>query len=370
LNQDFVRLEHLSKRFRARSGLQPAVDDVSLSIAKGESLTLLGPSGCGKTTILRMIAGLEQPDHGSIFIGNETVVSTETGVDLPPERRRIGMVFQSYAIWPHMTVGQNVGFPLRVRRVSSAEKRERVRQALALVGLSALEDQPATQLSGGQQQRVALARALVHEPSLLLLDEPLSNLDVKLREQMRVELKLLQARLNVTLIHVTHDQTEALSLSDRIVILNAGRVEQIGAPRELYENPRTPFVRDFLGKSVTLAGRIRSAANGSLAIELNGHPDALLQVPAGTGPLIAPGRDVEISVRPEAVRLGHPADSQSEYPLKAVVEAVLYQGERSECEVRIGDAIFSIYLPSSARVSPGETVDLVIAAGSVRVWPK
>jgi len=370
LNQDFVRLERLSKRFRARSGLHPAVDDVSLSIAKGESLTLLGPSGCGKTTILRMIAGLEQPDQGTIHIGDETVVSTEEGIDLPPEQRKIGMVFQSYAIWPHMTVGQNVGFPLRVRRVSSADKRERVRQALALVGLAALEDQPATQLSGGQQQRVALARALIHEPSLLLLDEPLSNLDVKLREQMRIELKLLQTRLDITLIHVTHDQTEALSLSDRIVILNAGRVEQIGAPRELYEHPGTPFVRDFLGKSVTLAGRVRGVANGSLAIELHGNPGVILNVPAGTDPLVAPDSEVDISVRPEAVRLGHPTDARSEWALKAVVEAVLYQGERSECEVRIGKDIFSIYLPSAARVSRGETIELAIAAGDLRVWPK
>src|SRR5579862_4809811 len=229
LPQGFVRLDRLSKRF----GPLTAVEDLSLEIGKGEAVTLLGPSGCGKTTTLRMIAGLETPNTGTISFNGIPVVSIADGINLPPERRKIGMVFQSYAIWPHMSVAQNVAFPLKVRHVPAAEIRARVAAALAMMGLAGLDDRPATRLSGGQQQRVALARALIHEPALLLLDEPLSNLDphllaqlhveiaqrlveqqqrrlVKLREQMRVELRLLQARLGLSLVYVTHDQTEAL----------------------------------------------------------------------------------------------------------------------------------------------------------------
>ena len=264
MTRAFVHLDRLSKRY----GAIVAVSKLSLEVARGEALTLLGPSGCGKTTTLRMIAGLETPDQGEISFDGVPVVSVAQRIDLPPERRNIGMVFQSYAIWPHMTVAQNVAFPLKVRGLPATEVRERVRAALSMIGLAGLEDRPATRLSGGQQQRVALARALIHEPGLILLDEPLSNLDVKLREQMRVEIKLLQRRLGLTLIYVTHDQTEALGLSDRIALMNRGRIEQIGSPRALYELPETEFVRDFLGKSVTLSGRVRGVANGVVAVEL------------------------------------------------------------------------------------------------------
>ena len=365
LPQDFIRIDGLSKRF----GPLTAVADLSLAIGKGEAVTLLGPSGCGKTTTLRMIAGLETPDTGAIFFDGVPVVSTKDRINLPPERRKIGMVFQSYAIWPHMTVAENVAFPLKVRRIAAAEIRHRVQSALAMMGLDGLDDRPATRLSGGQQQRVALARALIHEPALLLLDEPLSNLDVKLREQMRVELKLLQARLGLTLVYVTHDQTEALGLSDRIVLLNHGRVEQIGNPRALYEQPATPFVRDFLGKSVTLPGRVKGVANGRAAVELACDAGAVIECPAPSGFDLSPGRDIEISVRPEAVRLAVAGNGAAD-TLHGVVEAVLYQGERSECEVRLGGAAILVYVPPDSSFGRGDRISLSIARDAARIWLK
>jgi ABC-type Fe3+/spermidine/putrescine transport system ATPase subunit len=312
-----------------------------------------------------MVAGLEKPDAGAIRFGGKPVVSIADRINLPPEKRNIGMVFQSYAIWPHMTVAQNVGFPLKVRRVDAATIRERVHKALAMIGLGGLEDRPATRLSGGQQQRVALARALIHEPALLLLDEPLSNLDVKLREQMRVELKLLQARLGLTLIYVTHDQSEALSLSDRIVVLNRGRIEQIGAPRVLYEQPATPFVRDFLGKSVTLPGRVKSLAAGRAAVEL-GSDGAVIDCAVPAGLHLAAGRDVDVSLRPESIHLANGTGST----LHGIVEAVLYQGERSECEVKIGTNALTIYLPPGNPAAPGDKIALVIEPNAARLWAK
>ncbi len=366
MDEAFVRLEHLTKNF----GSATAVDDLSVAVAKGESLTLLGPSGCGKTTTLRMIAGLETPDAGAIHIDGVPVVSVDGRINLPPERRKIGMVFQSYAIWPHMSVAQNVGFPLRLRRVSAAEIAERVKRALAMIGLVGFEDRPATRLSGGEQQRVALARALVYEPALLLLDEPLSNLDVKLREQMRLELKLLQNRLRLTVINVTHDQTEALSLSDRIIVLNHGKVEQIGAPRELYERPATQFVRDFLGKSVTLSGVVRGAANGRVSVALACSPAEPLDCPAPPGIACVPGTEVEISVRPEAVRLRRAGEPAEGGILKGVIEAILYQGDRSECEVRIGSQAILVYLPPQLSPAQGDPVELVLPPGNLRLWAK
>jgi ABC-type Fe3+/spermidine/putrescine transport system ATPase subunit len=365
MSSGFISLDRLTKRF----GATAAVAELSLAVAKGESVTLLGPSGCGKTTTLRMVAGLETADAGRIEIDGVVVYDAASGVNLPPERRNIGMVFQSYAIWPHMTVAQNVGFPLAVRRVSSVEIGERVRKALATVGLSGFGDRPATQLSGGQQQRVALARALIHEPAVLLLDEPLSNLDVKLREQMRMELKLLQNRLGLTFINVTHDQVEALSVSDRIAIMNNGRIEQVGSPRDLYERPNTPFVRDFLGKSATLPGRVRQVANGTVGIELACHPGALLECAVTSEIQVVSGGPVEVSVRPEALRLKD-REQPGDRTLKGIVTTVLYQGERSECMVRLGEDSIVIYLPSERNIAPGSEIELAVAASALRVWAK
>src|SRR5215203_2422453 len=253
-------IENLRKQFIAPGNVAVnAVDGISLAAETGKLLTLLGPSGCGKTTTLRCLAGLERPQAGRIVIANEVVCDTDRGIFMAPSERGIGMVFQSYAIWPHMTVFENVAFPLRVardRKYSSAEVKDKVERALEMVRMSGYESRPATQLSGGQQQRLAFARGLVREPKILLLDEPFSNLDAKLREQMRVELKLLQRRLGVTVLFVTHDQVEALSLSDRIAVMDRGRVREVGPPRDLYERPATVFVRDFLGQTVTLRGRV------------------------------------------------------------------------------------------------------------------
>jgi putative spermidine/putrescine transport system ATP-binding protein len=234
-----IRLEAVTKTF---DGQVVAVDDVTLDIAAGEFFALLGPSGCGKTTTLRMIAGFELPDSGRVHVGGKDIT------DLPVHRREMGMVFQSYALFPHRTVAENVAFGLRMRDVPKAEIAERVEAALALVALTGLERRRPAQLSGGQQQRVALARALVVEPPVLLCDEPLGALDRKLRQQMQFELKELQKRLGVTLVFVTHDQEEALAMSDRIAVMNKGRIEQIGAPTEIYEKPRTRFVADFIGE--------------------------------------------------------------------------------------------------------------------------
>jgi iron(III) transport system ATP-binding protein len=270
-----IRLEGLWKTYPG--GAQPAVKDLSLEVYDGEIVTLLGPSGCGKTTTLRLVAGLELPDDGNIFFGQRAVVMTSRQLFLAPDKRNVGMVFQSYAIWPHMTVAENVMFPLKSRRFPKGEIRERVRRAVELVGMAGFEDRPGPLLSGGQQQRVALARALVTEPRVLLLDEPFSNLDAKLREQMRIEVKLLQKRLKIAVLFVTHDQIEALSLSNRIALMNFGVVQQQGSPRALYEEPANEFVRDFLGRTLLFKGKVQSSnPSGRMAIAIEGAPDCVV----------------------------------------------------------------------------------------------
>src|SRR5207244_1944821 len=235
-----------------------------------EIFTLLGPSGCGKTTTLRLVAGLEHPDAGEIALRGRVVASVSRRVFVAPHKRNLGMVFQSYAIWPHMNVFENVAYPLRLRGVKRSVVAEKVTRVLHLVGLAGRDERGATLMSGGQMQRLALCRALVYEPDLLLLDEPFSNLDAKLREQMRVELKVLQRRLGVTVLFVTHDQIEALSLSDRVAVMQSGRVEQVGAPRALYERPASAFVRDFLGQTVILRGVVKELASETVGVAMDG----------------------------------------------------------------------------------------------------
>jgi iron(III) transport system ATP-binding protein len=242
----FVRVIGLHKLF----GGLVAVDGVSFAVEAGHTLALLGPSGCGKTTILRCLAGLENADSGAIEIAGRTVFDRAAGVNLKPEQRDLGVVFQSYAVWPHMTVADNVGFPLKVRRHPKAEIAARTNRILDLVGLANAKDKPATALSGGQQQRVALARALVHEPSLVLFDEPMSNLDARLRARMRMDLAMLQEQLGFTAIYVTHDQAEAFALAESVVVMNHGRIETAGDPREVFARPQTPFVAEFLGFNI------------------------------------------------------------------------------------------------------------------------
>src|SRR3954454_14400582 len=260
-----IRIRDLSMSYATAGAAAPAVRGISLEIADGAFYTLLGPSGCGKTTTLRCVAGLERPDAGEIAIGNETVFSSERGIWVAPHERNLGMVFQSYAIWPHMSVLENVAFPLQYKkpRPSRREARDRVMAALRLGRLEGFEDRPAPYLSGGQQQRLALARALVAEPRVLLLDEPLSNLDAKLREDTRIELRELVKRLGITTVYVTHDQLEALTMSDVVAVMNEGRIVQEDSPIEIYRSPKERFVANFIGLTNFLAGRVTAAPNGS-----------------------------------------------------------------------------------------------------------
>lgn len=330
-----VRLVGLSKTYPGAQAR--AVDALSLDIEDGEVFTLLGPSGCGKTTTLRMVAGLETPDEGDIRFGGREIVASSRRFRLPPDKRDVGMVFQSYAIWPHMTVEENVAFPLAARRVGRAETRERVAHALELVNLPGLQKRPAPLLSGGQQQRVALARALVIEPKVLLLDEPFSNLDAKLREQMRVELKLLQKRLNIAILFVTHDQIEALSLSGRVALMSLGVVRQQGPPQALYEEPADEFVRDFIGKTVLLRGRVIGGnPSGQAAVAVPGGPDCVIFGRSYNPEGLEAGQSVFIAVRPEDVSVRR---AESGAPpsgaLAGVVSAALFTGERVEYQVEV-----------------------------------
>jgi ABC-type Fe3+/spermidine/putrescine transport system ATPase subunit len=361
-----IEIRGLRKLF----GAVRALDDVGFTIGKGEVFTLLGPSGCGKSTTLRIVAGLESADGGEILLSGKTILSVPRHINVPPEKRNMGMVFQSYAIWPHMTVAENVAYPLKLRKVPSAEIRDRVTNALRLVDLEAQADRDAPKLSGGQQQRVALARALVYEPDVLLLDEPLSNLDVKLREQMRFELKLLQERLDLTLIYVTHDQAEALSLSDRIAMMNAGRVEQIGGPSDLYERPLTEFVRDFLGKTITMTGRITASDSTGIRVRLDSAPGELTCAPDGAAGRtdIGVGSAVTVAIRPEQLRLV--PETGAANGLAGRIGTVLYQGDRTECMVRVGEETLTVYGPPEARDWRDRDVALVLAPEALSLWPK
>ena len=314
---------------------------MSIEVADGEIFTLLGPSGCGKSTTLRLVAGLEEPDFGSIYFGDQAVVLSQNNLSLPPEKRGLGMVFQSYAIWPHMTVGENVAFPLKAQKFVNSEIVPRVAQALELVGMGGMEDRPGPLLSGGQQQRVALARALVNEPRILLLDEPFSNLDAKLREQMRLEVKLLQKRLNIAVLFVTHDQVEALSLSDRVALMNFGVIQQQGNPRDLYENPANEFVRDFVGKTLLFKGKVISAdPGGDLTVAVKGATACILNSNSCQSVIPKAGEDVNIGVRPEDIDIV-PATSKivPEGMISARISAALFVGERVEYQVEIEDQI-------------------------------
>src|SRR3954469_16522480 len=294
-----VTLSKVGRHF----GALKAVDAVDLSVEHGEFVTLLGPSGCGKTTTLRMVAGLEQNDTGTIVIGGRLVSDAVAGLFVPPDQRKLGMVFQSYAIWPHMTVFDNVAYPLSVRHVAKAEIRTRVAKALQLVEMEAYAERPAPALSGGQQQRVAIARALVFEPEVLLLDEPLSNLDARLRAQMGDEFRALQRRLKITTIYVTHDQEEAMALSDRVVVMQRGRILQIGAPEDVYRRPASRTVAAFFGTPNFIEATVTACrANGG---------DHVLTVEGGgtrgdcrAGEVYRPGDAVLLMIRPEDVTLG------------------------------------------------------------------
>ncbi|MBN9440748.1 ABC transporter ATP-binding protein [Bosea sp. (in: a-proteobacteria)] len=318
-----LAIRNLDKSYSLGGGRRlPVVTDFNLDLAPGEFVTLLGPSGCGKTTVLRTLAGLEDFETGEILLDQRSIAR------LPAHHRRIGLVFQNYALFPHMTVFENVAYSLRLRRVAQETVRSEVATALAAVGLEDYGPRLPGQLSGGQQQRVAVARALVMHPDLLLFDEPLSNLDAKLRVQVRSELRRLQRRLGTTALFVTHDQDEAMSLSDRIAVMKSGRIEQIGPPEEIYARPATLFVAQFVGRVNALPATITSAANGQAQIETLGM--------AARVPLPAPDlpKEVLALVRPEAVTLQQPGQG-----LAGKVEEVEYLGDQTEYRVRVGDTL-------------------------------
>jgi len=364
-----MRLQGLRKTYPG--SMQPAVQDLSIDVYDGEIVTLLGPSGCGKTTTLRMAAGLEIPDEGDIFFGDNPVVLSSRRLCLPPDKRNVGMVFQSYAIWPHMTVAENVAFPLKARRFPRKEIGDRVRRALELVGMAGYEDRPGPLLSGGQQQRVAFARALVTEPRVLLLDEPFSNLDAKLREQMRIQVKLLQKRLNIALLFVTHDQIEALSLSNRIALMNFGVVQQQGDPRLLYEQPVNEFVRDFVGKTLLFKGTVHSSnPAGQLAIALEGAPECVVFGRSYNPGGLKSGATVYIAVRPEDVEILPALGSQGPSGMiGGKVQAALFVGERIEYQVEVdSQGLILIYGERHEPLEEGSKVWLKLRPDGHTAW--
>jgi iron(III) transport system ATP-binding protein len=307
-----ITIRGMSKTYTGADSDMAAVSDLDIEIRDNQFVTLLGPSGCGKTTTLRLIAGYLQPDTGTIHVNNRLLSAPDHVV--PPEERGMGMVFQNYAVWPHKTVFENVVFGLKLRKIPTAQARERVHKTLELVNLTGYEKRYPNELSGGQQQRVALARSLVVEPDILLLDEPLSNLDAKLRERMRVELKQLQRRTGITFVYVTHDQAEALALSDHIAVIHNGRLQQYGTPFEVYAKPANRLVADFMGMVNLVPATVAEVADGRGTVVVG--PDLKLNVPVPEG--AARGEPIEIAIRPENIHLRRPTGSMPALPLATV----------------------------------------------------
>ncbi|MDO4177867.1 MAG: ABC transporter ATP-binding protein [Phascolarctobacterium sp.] len=332
-----VKISHVFKRF----GDVTAVNDFNIDIADGEFISFLGPSGCGKTTTLRMVAGFEKATEGEIVIGDTVVSSSEKGIFVPPEKRGVGMVFQSYAVWPHMNVIDNVGYPLKIQKVPKEERLARVMEMLELVHLKEYAERLPSQLSGGQQQRVALARALVARPSLLLLDEPLSNLDAKLRESMRFEISQIQKKLGITVIYVTHDQSEAMTMSDRIVCMSMGNVQQIGKPYEIYSHPANKMVADFVG----LINFLDAETKGD-RVFIKGTDYSFANPGEKTG-------NVVLAVRPENITM-----SMNGGHMKGIVTDKFYLGDAIDYRVQVGESTVRV-------IDKGADLDAVPAGREV-----
>ncbi|MQA94111.1 MAG: ATP-binding cassette domain-containing protein [Streptosporangiales bacterium] len=350
-------METKVRNLTVKFGGHVAVNDLSLDIADGEMLVLLGPSGCGKTTTMRSIVGLQKPAAGTITIGDEVVFDARRGINVPANDRNIGMVFQSYAIWPHLTVAQNVAFPLRMQKVPKAEIRERVAEVLASVGLQDFGPRGASRLSGGQMQRVALARSLAMRPRMLLLDEPLSNLDAKLRERLRYELRELQQSLGMTAIYVTHDQSEALALADRIAVMRDGVIEQLAGPVDMYRNPRTSFVADFLGVDNIFAARVTGhrgpdGSHGSVA-RLDG---SAIDITAAAVKEV--GSPAYVCIRPEDVVLTPSSPRRPEDALAATVVSASFLGDRTRYHLAVedGPSLFAVAPGAEDPLAPGAKV--------------
>jgi ABC-type Fe3+/spermidine/putrescine transport system ATPase subunit len=357
-----LKVERLRKIFSVG---RPAVDDVSFGVGIGEIVVLLGPSGCGKTTTLRCVAGLEHPTSGVIAIGGAVVSAPDRGVLTPPRLRNIGMVFQSYAVWPHMTVQQNVAYPLRHRKVSRAESDRKVAEVLDLVGLAEYAARPVTQLSGGQMQRVALGRSLVYQPQLLLLDEPLSNLDAKLRLRLRDDLRRIIKATGVTALYVTHDQAEAVVLGDRIGVMRDGKLLQLAPPEEIYNRPVDLFVANFTGASNLLAGRMLARAGEFGTVEAADGHRLTAWLPAS----IAPGEGVNIAVRPENVRCIANGSGEPN-TFKARVAAQRYHGTQTVYELAVlGGKLEAIELGTDARHPVGSEITVMLPPALCWAYP-
>ncbi|MBK1868692.1 ABC transporter ATP-binding protein [Aestuariivirga sp. YIM B02566] len=350
-----MRVEAVSKKF----GQAVAVDDVTLGISAGEFVSLLGPSGSGKSTLLMIIAGFEQPDSGELFLGGERLT------DIPPHRRNFGHVFQKYALFPHMTAAENIAFPLKMRGIEKAKRGPMVANALERMRLSALGERLPHQLSGGQQQRVALARAIVFQPALLLMDEPLGALDKKLREEMQIEIKQIQRELGITVVFVTHDQDEALSLSDRVAVINQGGLSQFATPRELYDRPSSRFVADFVGDNNFFPGQLIATAGRKGQVKLDGGKVLAGQLPEGKS--IALGAKVEIAVRPEAVSLNSKPDSR----VSGTLIDVQFTGGTTTRIVRhaSGAIYLSRALSAGSHAAQGDAVSLQWDETSAFIYP-
>ena len=357
-----LELRDVTKAF----GAVTAVDGLSLDVRRGEILTLLGPSGCGKTTTLRTIIGLERCDSGEVMYDGRVLDSPRQRQFVPTHKRQMGMVFQSYAIWPHMNVFENVAYPLRVRGVGGQRLEQAVARSLEQVGLEHLARRPATQLSGGQQQRVALARSLVFEPQLLLLDEPFSNLDAQLRGQMRAELKVLQRRLGVTVVLVTHDQVEALSVSDRIAVMRQGRLEQLGTPQQLYREPATMNVRDFVGRTIVLNGVIDEIRPDATVVRL-GETSTVTCV--GTMAGASAGGRAQMAIRPELARVTTNGHATGANTLSGQIEALLFIGDHYEATLAldIGQTVVA-HLDAVDDWREGQRVTVSMRPEDLRLW--
>ncbi len=361
---NIIQLKNVTKTY---SGGVTAVDDLSLDVREGEFVTFLGPSGCGKTTIIRLIAGFEIPNQGQIFLAGEDVT------ERPPYERQVNTVFQDYALFPHMSISENVGYGLRVGGMPRAQIKPAVEEALATVGLEDKADSRPAVLSGGQKQRVALARAMVRKPKVLLLDEPLSALDAKLRAAMQVELKHLHEKLGITFVFVTHDQTEALVMSDRVVVMEKGKIIQSGSPSDLYDHPATPYVADFIGNSNKLYGRVVSADAEQVTMQVGSN---LIQSTPGHSQYI-PGEEVLATVRPEKVRiLAEGEDPRDFAVIRGIVREVLFHGSSCRLEVDIGqeqlfdvDVQLEMALATSGVRGPGSEIELAINPAMVSIFP-
>ena len=350
---EFIRFDRITKFY----GPLCVVENLDLGIGKGEFVSLLGPSGSGKTTLLMMLAGFEQPTSGTILVDGQAVN------DVPTHRRDMGVVFQSYALFPHMTVGENIAFPLQMRGLGKAEIAARVTRALDMVQLSTMRERRPAQLSGGQQQRVALARALVFEPRVVLMDEPLGALDKQLREQMQLDIRDLHRRLGLTIVFVTHDQSEALTMSDRVAVFNRGKIEQIGTPRQVYDEPATRFVAEFIGETNLIEGVVARISGGEAAVRLSSGAEIVSAVSAG----VATGETVYLSVRPERIELAEARNAQNNCLETEVTDSV-YQGDHLRVELAAGSHSLIAKLGRRSReFEPGTKVYAAFSAGDCRV---